>query len=515
MDSCKTLMFLNNHEALVWEETLALLLSCGYSFHWQKKRCDHWRQGHLPIPIFMSGEVWEDDRKLGEVELALPSELEERLFKRERKLTLTCEPEKLERQQLLAKKWSDLFATTLPLSFGNMETFLGCLKNVNQVKIYALPESLLLTAQTAVKRLLKGFSYCEQLQFHQDKAFTPETLRFEVMDKVYRYIDINTFQTVKSEELLFAFGIIREALTHQFWLIAYGRSLDMEKIQQLFSQDFEDLLLECQEIKGGKFTGDQRIIRLKEHVTLDDLVLEDACQRQVESEILGFFSLEPMYRQARIPFKRGVVLHGEPGTGKTMLAKVLTCTMKETVIWVKAGDIQKISDINRIFRLARLSRPSVIILEDVDFYTGNRTTSPEDSFSVATIMSQLDGLEENEGVLVLMTTNRLEHIEKAIIERPGRIDCKIFMGQLGEEKITQLLQKKLQGFKTEFTSIAECIPANMPMTGASVVEMATEIMKIAIRDAATSEIIIKREHVQKAFKDYARMENRRRAGFGK
>lgn len=436
-------------------------------------------------------------------------------YKQKFKLTV-CYSEK---EEELVNKFFPVLITELnhsiPKKFSSMEHLRFFLKDPYSLRLFSLPNNLLLSAWSAVFKLFRGYTLKGEISLADD-SHSPEKVRIEVADKVYKYANVNIFQIFEKEGIVFALGIIKEMSFdgHIFYsLTALVENTQSNFIQEKFDLEFEKLLYEDSEIKGGKFTGDQKIIKLTSKFSLDDLILEDSIKENIKREIFDFFKMREIYAKANLSFKRGVALYGPPGTGKTMLAKIIACQMSETVIWVKAGDMHHPSDIDRIFRFARLGRPTVIILEDIDFYITDREVSDGNKFNVATLMGHLDGLEENDGILTIITTNRIETIEKAIIDRPGRIDAKIFMGELGRALIAKLVESKLEKFQKEFTSVKSIIPENTVMTGSMAVELSSMIIKFAIRDSQNENIIIKEDHIKKGVKEIYRLENKKKAGF--
>jgi AAA+ superfamily predicted ATPase len=408
----------------------------------------------------------------------------------------------------------------IPRRFVSMEHFTFFLGKHMEIAITTVSDSMLMSVPAAIDRLFVDYECLCTVSWKSDMLKSPEKTRIEVREDGFKYVEINSYRVLLKDDLVFAVGIERQddcLRGSRLVLKAFARADDTEKVESLFGEDFETLLMDNIEIKGGKFTGDQRIIKLKEKLALEDLVLEDAVRTKIEREIFSFFKMEPVYRKAGLPFKRGVALYGPPGTGKTMLAKVIASVMEETVIWVKAGDIATVEDINRIFRLARIGRPSVIILEDLDFCTEDRDGANPNKVGTASLMSHLDGLEENDGILVVITTNRIEHIEKAIIDRPGRIDSRVFMGELGRERIAELLEKKLRAFGKSFDGFMDVVPPHSVMTGSMVVELSTAILRHALEDVNgdSAEIIIREIDVRRAFKDFERTQNTSRVGFGR
>ncbi len=407
-----------------------------------------------------------------------------------------------------------------PDRFVSMEHFTFFLGKHMEIAVATVSDSMLMSVPAAIDRLFHDYACLGAVSWSKDIYKSPEKMRIEVREDVFKYVDINSYRVFMKDDLVFAVGIARQddcSLGSKLVLKAFARAGDTEKVERLFGENFEALLMDNIDIKGGKFTGDQRIIKLKEKLALDDLVLEDAVRAKIEREIFSFFTMEPVYRKAGLPFKRGVALYGPPGTGKTMLAKIIASVMEQTVIWVKAGDIATVDDINRIFRIARIGRPSVIILEDLDFYIEDRDSMNTNRVGTASLMSHLDGLEENDGILVVITTNRIDNIEKAIVDRPGRIDSRVFMGELGRERIAELLEKKLYAFGKSFERFMDVVPSHSVMTGSMVVELSTAILRHALEDVhgESAEIIIREIDVRRAFKDFERTQNTSRVGFGR
>ncbi len=406
----------------------------------------------------------------------------------------------------------------MPDKFFSMDHFMAFTGDFVEVSVANVPENLLFSAQRAMERVFADYSKRGTLHFSNIPEKARGRIRLEVKEGEFRYVDVNKYDVYEKDGFAVAAAIARimDFTGAMFYTVnVIVKSDQAHQISGLFDDTFEETMISWCDIKGGKFTGDQKIIKIKDKPTLNDLVLEPGVLEKVKREIFDFFKSRAIYEKTNLPFKRGVALYGPPGTGKTMIAKIVAGTMEETVIWVKAGDIVTVDDINRIFRMARMGSPSVIILEDIDFYTEDRDSVAANKIGIATLMANLDGLEENDGILVIITTNRIDAIEKAIIERPGRIDSRIFIGELGKERIAELLEKKLGKVRKTFATFRDVVPEHTVLTGAAVVELSTGIMKqvISRSEGHESEIVICESDVHKALKEMQRNENRARAGF--
>lgn len=376
-------------------------------------------------------------------------------------------------------------------------------------------DRFLAAASGALVRLFEGHRSLGVLEDEKEPA---RRLRIETRPGVFQWVDTYRYTVYAGEHFLGAVGIVKadkflSDTEEHYQVVCIAREDHIQALTERFGKDFEKLLYSAEEVKGGKFTGSGDFLRLKEKVLPEDLVLEPKIQADVESEIYGFFKLRELYKRAGLPFKRGVVVYGPPGSGKTMLAKVIAGHFAETVFWVKAGDVSEAADFSRLFRLARLGAPSVLIFEDVDMYLRDREDGRDNS-TVATLMAEMDGLEENEGLLVMLTTNRLEAVEKAIVDRPGRIDYKIFFGDLGREQVIKLFRRRLAKITLD-GDVEKMFPAFTTLTGNKVVELATMSIRLALKDGLAGPLVVKEAHVKKAFQNITRAENAAKVGFRK
>jgi transitional endoplasmic reticulum ATPase len=138
-----------------------------------------------------------------------------------------------------------------------------------------------------------------------------------------------------------------------------------------------------------------------------------------------------LFTQAGIRPPKGILLSGPPGCGKTLLAKAIASETNVNFISIKGPELlsKYIGESERavrdIFRKARQAAPCIIFFDEIDALVPSRSAGTSDSHTSERVLSQflteLDGVEELRGVLVLGATNRLDMLDPAII-RPGRFD---------------------------------------------------------------------------------------------
>eukprot|EP00598_Pedospumella_elongata_P002667 CAMPEP_0184966982 /NCGR_PEP_ID=MMETSP1098-20130426/509_1 /TAXON_ID=89044 /ORGANISM="Spumella elongata, Strain CCAP 955/1" /LENGTH=426 /DNA_ID=CAMNT_0027488369 /DNA_START=65 /DNA_END=1345 /DNA_ORIENTATION=+ len=142
-----------------------------------------------------------------------------------------------------------------------------------------------------------------------------------------------------------------------------------------------------------------------------------------------------LYEEIGIRPPKGVVLYGEPGTGKTLLAKAVANQTSATFLRVVGSElIQKyLGDgpklVRELFRVADDLSPSIVFIDEVDAVGSKRYNSTsggtrEIQRTMLELLNQLDGFDERGDVKVIMATNRIDNLDPALI-RPGRIDRKI------------------------------------------------------------------------------------------
>jgi cell division protease FtsH len=152
-----------------------------------------------------------------------------------------------------------------------------------------------------------------------------------------------------------------------------------------------------------------------------DLVLPDHVLASIERHVLGIAAARDRLRLSGQHVKRGLLLHGPPGTGKTHTVRYLTSRARDhTVIVLTGGGL---GWIRAAVGLARLLQPSIVVCEDVDLVAQERGPMPGYSNPVLfDMLNSIDGIEQDADVTFILTTNRADLLEPALAARPGRVD---------------------------------------------------------------------------------------------
>jgi ATP-dependent 26S proteasome regulatory subunit len=140
----------------------------------------------------------------------------------------------------------------------------------------------------------------------------------------------------------------------------------------------------------------------------------------VERQMLGVAKHAARLRASGQHLRRGVLLYGAPGTGKTHTVRYLMGRLPGvTVVLLSGGALRMIG---AACSVARVLQPSVIVVEDVDLIAEERGRFPGQNPLLFELLNQMDGLGQDVDVAFLLTTNRADLLEQALAARPGRVD---------------------------------------------------------------------------------------------
>ncbi|MDD5272807.1 MAG: ATP-binding protein, partial [Methylovulum sp.] len=157
-------------------------------------------------------------------------------------------------------------------------------------------------------------------------------------------------------------------------------------------------------------------------VSRDEIILPERIIEELERTIIRFCGNRERLRALGLPTKRGVLFYGPPGTGKTHTVRYLASQLQgHTTFLVTAEQIGLLPE---YFSLARLMQPVIFVIEDADLLAKARESmhSPVEEALLNHLLNEMDGLKEDADILFVLSTNKPEALEAALVARPGRID---------------------------------------------------------------------------------------------
>ncbi|XP_006082826.2 LOW QUALITY PROTEIN: mitochondrial chaperone BCS1 [Myotis lucifugus] len=206
---------------------------------------------------------------------------------------------------------------------------------------------------------------------------------------------------------------------------------------------------------------------------LNSVVLEQGLADRIIKDIREFIDNPKWYIDRGIPYRRGYLLYGPPGCGKSSFITALAGELEHSICLLSLTD-SSLSDDRLNHLLSAAPQQSLVLLEDVDaaflsrdlaVQTSNKTTGPQCTYqglgrlTFSGLLNALDGVASTEARLciVFMTTNHVDRLDPALI-RPGRVDMKEYVGYCSHWQLTQMFQRFYPGQAPSLAeAFAECV----------------------------------------------------------
>ncbi len=193
----------------------------------------------------------------------------------------------------------------------------------------------------------------------------------------------------------------------------------------------------------------------------ESLVYSDNLLEKIVNDAKKFLESETWYADMGIPWRRGYLLHGPPGNGKSSLITAVAGVLGKSICVLNLSSLS-LTDDNLTNLLGDAPDGSLILLEDVDavFKGRDKASGNESKLSFNGLLNALDGVTAQQGRLVFLTTNHLEKLDPALV-RPGRADAHFFLGNASQNQVQRMLMRFYPSVTTEQASgLAARVPMN-------------------------------------------------------
>ena len=240
-------------------------------------------------------------------------------------------------------------------------------------------------------------------------------------------------------------------------------------------------------------------------IRFSDVAGEDEAKESLQ-EIVDYLHDPTKYTQAGAAMPKGILLVGPPGTGKTMLAKAVAGEANVPFFSISGSEFVEMfvgmgaSKVRDLFKQAKEKAPCILFIDEIDAIGQKRNSggyggNDEREQTLNQLLTEMDGFEENTGVIILAATNRPESLDPALT-RPGRFDRRVpveLPDLQGREAILKVHAKKIQTAQdVDFHAIARMA------AGASGAELANIINEAALRAVRAGRTIVNQSDLEES-----------------
>src|SRR5436309_5663098 len=218
---------------------------------------------------------------------------------------------------------------------------------------------------------------------------------------------------------------------------------------------------------GGSMVKVHRLAQINR----DSVILPDKTLEVLDHNVAAFMKAKEQLKALQFQTRKGILFYGPPGTGKTYTIHYLASQLKNhTTLLVTA---EQVGLLGEYFRLARFLQPSMMVIEDVDLIARERTHmhGPGEEVLLNKLLNEMDGLQEDAEVLLILTTNRPEQIEPALVSRPGRVDQAIEFPLPDEEGRAKLVKLYARGLEISEELMELVVSRTKGVSGAFIKEL--------------------------------------------
>lgn len=247
----------------------------------------------------------------------------------------------------------------------------------------------------------------------------------------------------------------------------------------------------------------------KKKVTFKDVAGNESAKQDL-TEIVDFLKTPKKYEKLGAKIPRGVLLAGDPGTGKTLMARAVAGEANVPFFSISGSEFAEMfvgvgaSRVRDLFSKAKKNAPSIIFIDEIDAVAHKRDArggaGREDEQTLNQILVEMDGFDNDSGVIVMAATNRVDMLDKALL-RPGRFDRHVNVTLPERKDRLEILKVHFKGKPIEADVDLESLAKKTAgSSGADLANIANESAITAAREGHTA---IKNSDLTEAFERIA------------
>jgi transitional endoplasmic reticulum ATPase len=247
----------------------------------------------------------------------------------------------------------------------------------------------------------------------------------------------------------------------------------------------------------------------------------DEVKKELQEAVEWPLKFPDLYKAIGYNMPKGVMLHGPSGTGKTLLAKAVATESEANFISIRGPELlskwvgESERGVREVFRRARQAAPCVIFFDEIDALAPTRGMGGDSMVTervVSQLLTELDGIQSLNGVVVLAATNRIDMVDPALV-RPGRFDKTISIPLPNKEARAQIISLNLEGKQKDKDVVLDrLVEMTEGFSGADVAALVNTAVSIVLQEyvakypkpeeakAHIKEAIVTMDHFKEAVK---------------
>ena len=234
-------------------------------------------------------------------------------------------------------------------------------------------------------------------------------------------------------------------------------------------------------------------------MSADDVILPAETLAAIRRQVVGVAEHRERLLAARQHLKRGLLLYGPPGVGKTHSVRFLTSQLLGVTIVQLTGDSLRL--IGTACSVARTLQPAMVVVEDVDLIAEDRGMHPGHHPLLFQLLNEMDGLAEDADVVFLLTTNRADILEPALAARPGRVDQAVPLDLPDADARRRLIQLYRGSLTVDESRLETVIDRTEGVTASFLKELLRRAALIAANESSSQELAVSSDQLDTALEE--------------
>ncbi len=230
-----------------------------------------------------------------------------------------------------------------------------------------------------------------------------------------------------------------------------------------------------------------------------DVILPTETLAAIHRQVIGVAEHRERLLAARQHLKRGLLLYGPPGVGKTHSVRYLASQLRGVTIVQLTGDSLRL--ISTACSVARTLQPAMVVVEDVDLIAEDRGMHPGHHPLLFQLLNEMDGLAEDADVVFLLTTNRPDVLEPALAARPGRVDQAVPLELPDADARRRLIELYRGGLVLDESRLDSVVDRTEGVTASFLKELLRRSALVAARESGSDRLAVSADQLDSALEE--------------